>query len=103
MIQQSFLFTLHLLKIHGGEWQSSLFYEDSFLRAFPMVLQEVQPVGDYYSPENVLRSCYSLRCLDSFAGFLGLAEIERDPAKRFTDDFRLRKLALLDHVVQFHF
>ncbi|MFZ2445169.1 MAG: hypothetical protein WAW37_02320 [Syntrophobacteraceae bacterium] len=101
-IQQSFLFSLYLLKRHGTEWQSSRFYEDWFLRAFPAVLQEVLPVGDYFSPEQVLRRCYSSRCLDSFAGFLGLVEIQRDSGKRFSEDFRLRKLPLLDHVVQFH-
>jgi hypothetical protein len=102
LIQQSFLFTLYLFKKHGTEWQTSRFYEDWFLRALPAVLQEVSPFGDYYSPEQILRSCYSLRCLESFAVFMGLAEIQRDSAKRYDGDFRLRKLPLLDHVVQFH-
>ncbi len=101
LIQQSFPFTLCLLKRHGGDWQSSRFYEDWFLRAFPAVSQEISPVGEYYSAEQVLRSCYSLRCLDSFAGFLGLVEIQREADKRY-GDFRLKKLPLLDHVVQFH-
>ncbi len=102
LIQQSFLFSLYLLEKHGTEWQSSRFYEDLFLRAFPAVLQEVSPIGEYFSPEQTVRSCYSQRCLDSFAGFLGLVEIQRDSAKRYDGDFRLRKLPLLDHVVQFH-
>ena len=102
MVQQSFLFTLHLLNEYGAEWHSSLFYEDSFLKAFPMVLREVAPISDYYPPEKSLRGCYSVRCLERFAGFMGLAEIERDPAKSFLEDFSLRKLSLLDHVVQFH-
>ena len=102
LIQQSFLFTLYLLKRHGTEWQTGRFYEDWFLRAFPAVLQEISPVGEYFSPEQILRSCYSPRCLDSFAGFFGLAEIQRDSAERYNGDFRLRKLPLLDNVVQFH-
>ncbi len=102
LIQQSFLFSLYLLKRHGTEWQSSRFYEDWFLRAFPAVLQEVLPIGEYFAPEQVLRSCYSSRCIDSFAGFLGLVEIQRDSGKRYNEDFRLRKLPLLDRVVQFH-
>ncbi|MGC8492389.1 MAG: SEC-C domain-containing protein [Syntrophobacteraceae bacterium] len=101
LIQQSFLFSLYLLKRHGTEWQSNRYYEDWFLRAFPSVLQEVSPVGEYFSPEKILRSCYSLRCLDSFAGFLGLVEIQRDSDKRY-GDFRLKRLPLLDHVVRFH-
>jgi hypothetical protein len=101
MLQQSFLFTLHLLNSYGAEWRSNVFYEDCFLRAFPMLLQEVGPIGGIYSPEKVLRSCYSLRCLENFAEFLGLVEIERDPVDRYADEFRLRKLPLLDHVVKF--
>jgi len=102
LIQQSFLFSLYLIKKHGTEWQTSRFYQDCFLRAFPTVLQKVTPAGEYYSPEDILRSCYSLRCLQRFAGFLGLAEIQLDSDKRYTDGFCLRKLPLFDHVVQFH-
>ena len=102
LIQKSFLFTLYLLKKHGTEWQTSRFYDDWFLRAFPAVLQEVSPLGDYYSQEQILRNCYSPRCLESFAAFLGLAEIQRDSDKTYNGDFRLRRLPFLDHVVQFH-
>ncbi len=102
LIQQSFLFTLYLLKRHGGDWQSSGFYEDWFLRAFPAVSQEVSPVGEYYSAEQRLRRFYSLRCLDSFARFLGLVEIQQPEAAKAHGDFLLKKLPLFDHVVQFH-
>lgn len=102
MVQHSFLFTLHLLSKYGAEWRSSRFYEDMFLQAFPMVLKEVPPMGEYFSPEKSLRSCYSWRSLERFARFMGLVEIEHDPANRYTADFRLRKLPLLDYVVQFH-
>jgi hypothetical protein len=102
MVQHSFLFTLHLLSKYGAEWRSNHFYEDNFLKAFPMVLRAVPPTPEYYSPEKSLRNCYSWRSLERFARFMGLVEIERDPVDRYADDFRLRKLPLLDHVVQFH-
>ena len=102
MIQQSFLFTLHLLHRYGSTWRSSTFYEDCFVRAFRSLLHEVQPLGEYFSPEKVLRSCYSLRCLENFAEFMGMAEIERDPADRYADAFQIRKLPLLEHTVVFH-
>jgi hypothetical protein len=100
IIQQSFLFTLYLLQTYGNEWRPGAFYSDIFLRAFPMVLAEVRP-RSYEPPEDEAGRCYSLRSLERFAEFHGLVEIERDPSKRFTADFRLRKLPLLDHVVQF--
>jgi hypothetical protein len=101
-IQQSFLFTLYLLTRYGVEWRSSIFYEDSFLRAFPNLLQQVEPVGSYYSPEQVARLSYSARCLERFARFFGLVEIDRGGNDRYSEEFRLRKLPLLDQVVQFH-
>lgn len=100
-IQQSFLFSLYLLARYGGEWRSSIFYEDAFLLAFPTLLSQVQPVGSYFSPEKVLRLSYSTRSLDHFAQFFGLVEIERPATDRYSDEFRVRKLPLLEQVVQF--
>jgi len=100
IIQQSFLFTLYLLQRYGNDWRPGAFYSDCFLRAFPMVLAEAgQP--SFMTPEDIVGRCFSLRSLERFAEFLGLAEIERDPSKRFTADFRLRKLSLLDQVIRF--
>lgn len=101
-MQQSFLFSLYLLSKYGGEWQTSTFYEDSFIRAFPNLLPQVQPVGSYYSPEKVVRLSYSARCLERFARFFGLVEIERPGIDRYSEEFKVRKLPLLDQVVQFH-
>lgn len=100
-IQQSFLFSLYLLSRYGGEWQSNAFYEDNFLRAFPSLLPQVQPVASYYSPEQVVRLSYSARCLERFARFFGLVEIERCGNDRYSEEFKVKKLPLLDQVVQF--
>ncbi|MHB8707997.1 MAG: YecA family protein [Desulfuromonadales bacterium] len=102
LVQQSFLFTLFLLKKHGIEWRSSEYYADAFLRAFPTLVQEVPSEIMYLTPERMVSGCYSLRALDRFAEFLGLAEIERDPVNRYAREFRLRKLPLLEQVVRFH-
>ena len=101
-IQHSFLFSLYLLKRYGNDWQTNIFYEDCFLRAFPNLLPHVQPIGSYYSPEKVLRSSYSVRFLERFARFMGLAETERPGNDRYSEEFKMRKLPLLGHVVQFH-
>lgn len=101
-IQQSFLFSLYLLTRYGGEWRTSTFYEDNFLRAFPNLLPQVQSVGSYYSPEKVVRVSYSALVLERFARFFGLVEIERSETDHYSEEFRVRKLPLLDQVVQFH-
>jgi hypothetical protein len=40
-IQHSFLFTMYLLKLLGDDWKPFFIYENYFLQAFPMVINEV--------------------------------------------------------------
>ncbi len=104
LLQHSFLFTLYLLRKYGAEWRTTAFYQDCFLRTFPTLLLEVKPLEHYYSPEDVLRSCYSMRCLERFACFFGLLEIERDPEDIEQQvEFSLKSLPLLNDIVQFNF
>lgn len=49
-----------------------------------------------------MRTSYSSRCLERFARFLGLVEIERSGNDRYSEELRVRKLPLLDQVVQFY-
>ncbi len=102
LLQQSFLFTLYLLHKHGDDWQTNRFYEDLYIKAFPRLINEVQPPTSYYTPEDCLRLSYSVRCLERFAGFFGLVEIERPERDRYSEDYKVRKLPLLDQVVQFN-
>ncbi len=100
LIQTAFLFTLHLLTRYGGTWRPHEFYEDSFLRAFPMVLDEL-PQHPVFSPEEELRRCYTWRTLVHFVGFFGLATVEPVSDKRFGREYRVRSLPLLHASVQF--
>jgi hypothetical protein len=100
-IQSSFLFTLFLLNLHGGEWLPEVYYEDAFLRAFPGVLSEVAPTP-YFTPEQTVRSCYSHRTLVNFAAFLGLAEVESTTKEPYDRLYRVRKRPLLAEAVRFH-
>jgi len=100
-IQQSFLFSLYLLKLHGDDWKPFFIYEDYFLQAFPMVINEAES-GPYRGAEDVIRSCYSIRTLDRFLYFMGLASIETIPSdKPFSRNYQIRKLPLLEFVVHF--
>ena len=101
-MQHSFLFTLSLLKRYGGEWQSTTFYEDKYLQAFPFLLKQVKPIGDYFPAEKVVRFAYRGRCLEGFARFFGLVESESIGNDPYSEGSRVRKLPLLDQIVQFH-
>jgi hypothetical protein len=100
-LQRSFLFTLYLLNLYGGDWQPKVFYEDAFLRAFPGVLSEVAP-SPYSTPEKTVRSCYTWRVLLNFGAFLGLAEVEPTAEGLLDRQFRVKKCPLLDESVRFH-
>lgn len=76
IIQHSFGFTLHLLREYGDRWQPTAVYEDAFLRAFPMVLEEAEEGGtSLLSPERCVRIAWSSRSLTGFGYLFGLAQL----------------------------
>ena len=95
-----FLFTLFLLTRYGESWRPQNFYEDCFLQAFPMVLDEVESTA-YLTAEDQVRSCYTLRALNRFSGFLGLATMEPVSADRVVRKYRVQSLPLLREIVHF--
>lgn len=99
LVQQSFLFTLHLLVRHGETERSQVFYEDAFIRAFPVVLNEIEP-SPYSSAEDTLRACYTRRAMMQFAAFFGFAKIEI-VGTPFDRKYLVTKLSLLDAAVRF--
>lgn len=100
-IQRAWLFTLYLLVRHGDDWRPQAFYEDAFLRAFPQALGELKP-NPVFPPEQEIRSCYTLRTLVRFVGFLGLATVEPVATdKPYLSKYRVIKLPLLDEAVRF--
>lgn len=101
LVQSFFAYTLYLLVRYGNEWRENTFYEDAFLRAFPLLVDAVEPTT-YETRESIVRGMYSLRCFKRFAEFLGLIEIERDSDDQYGRVFKLRKTPLLGDVARFH-
>lgn len=99
-IQQAFLFTLYLLIRYGDTWRAQAFYEDAFLRAFPIALDDVPP-SPVFTAEEELRRCYTWRTLVGFVSFLGLAEVEKVSDDILCHDYRVKALPLLSEAVQF--
>ena len=99
-IQTAFLFTLYLLMRCGDTWRPHDFYEDGFLRAFPMVLDEI-PQHQVFTPEEEVRRCYTWRTLVHFVGFFGLATVEPVSDKRLCLEYRVKGLPLLYDTVQY--
>lgn len=100
LMQSTFLFTLYLLARYGDTWQPQEFYEDAFLGAFPMLLDEMPP-NQVFSPEETVRRAYTWRSLVHFVGFLGLATVEPVSEGSLCHDYRMKALPLLGQMVQF--
>lgn len=101
-MQQSFLFTLYLLRQFGADLQFSDIYQDAFLNAFPMLVDEIDPLP-YTTAEEEIRNCYRLRALERFLQFMGLAQLLKKPEEGiFSRTFQIRKLPLMDQVVRFN-
>jgi len=100
IIQKSFLFTLFCLHRFGDEGKSGEFYVDLFLRAFPMVSDELPRNHPYWNPERDAKRCFSLRALERFASFFGLASIQM-PLRHSELPLEIRKEPLLDLWISF--
>lgn len=101
IIQQSFLFTLYMLKLYGEEWQDNTFYEERYIQAFPAILQETYPSANAKAEQEV-SGCYTLRTVERFAGFMGLIKIKSKKSDIiFGAGIAIRKTPLLDKAVVF--
>lgn len=101
LIQDSAVFSLYLLNKFGSEWRPEEFYEDSFLRAFPMIVDEVVP-SQFYEPVKIVRACYTQRCLHGFMRFFGLAEFRSLSKGDIITKFEIRKTPLFHDAVHMH-
>ena len=103
IIRQSFAFSLYLFHRFGDEWKPSSFYADCFIKAFPAILTEAASQLTYTTPEDIVESCYTLRCVKRFASFFGLIDIQHEETGAVRRKLKLKKTDLLDKVVTFHF
>lgn len=101
IIQHSFLFSLRMLFRAGNAVHPNSYYEDAFLRAYPMATREIGE-SPWRSPEDIVRSCYSLRFLQRFAEFFGLVKLESASDDRFRTAYDVTVLPLLRDTVRFH-
>ena len=85
---------------YGDISRSQVFYEDAFLRAFPMLLDEVSP-SKVFSPDETVRRGHTWRALAHFAGFLGLATVEPVSDEFLCHEYLVKALPLLGQIVQF--
>lgn len=103
IVRDSFGFALYLLHRHGAAWRPADIYEDAFLRAFPMALDEAKASTDATGPdpERRVRLAWRSRTLNGFACLFDLAELASEsatPPSPLDDTLYVRATPLLARV-----
>lgn len=94
--QLGFGFSLILLSKYGDMERSDRFYANKYFKAFPAMLENVQPT--YSTVQDYCFNCYCLRTFERFLYHFGLVEIKK--GKRFNgEETYVKKTPLFDKLV----
>jgi hypothetical protein len=77
IIQQSFLFSLYILRELARDFIEDTILAGYFIGAFPMVLQEVRQTT-VFDPRKEVTMCFSRRFLQWFCRYFGFVEIREE-------------------------
>ena len=78
ILQHGWAFTAYLLALEGHRPQPATLYADAFRQAFPAVDDELDEAPLFRSRADTWYSLYTLRCLERFADFTGIATVNRE-------------------------
>ena len=95
--QIGFGFTLILLSKYGLDKKPASFYADKYFKAFPMLIEQIEPSYTRTSKEMAF-SCYSIRTFDRFLDYFGLIRIEAKD--RWDMNKFITKTALFDKLIK---
>ena len=94
--QLGFGFSLILLNIYGNTERSERYYAEKYFKAFPMLLETVQPT--YGTVLDYCFNCYCLRTFERFLYHFGLVEIKK--GKRILqEETYIQKTLLFDRLI----
>ncbi|NDV56672.1 hypothetical protein [Bacteroides sp. 519] len=94
--QLGFGFSLILLSIYGNTERSERYYAEKYFKAFPMLLETVQPT--YGTVLDYCFNCYCLRTFERFLYHFGLVEIKK--GKRILqEETYIQKTLLFDRLI----
>lgn len=100
IVQRSFAFTCYLLHRYGDVERDQAFYEEAFVDAFPLTLDEVEPTP-YSSVETTVRGCYALRMLERFGALFGLVNMRATREDIVNRAYQVSATPLLHAAVKF--
>jgi hypothetical protein len=98
IIQQSVIFSCYLLHNKAGTFIHTDELGVCFIRAYPMVLDELEGYPAIDSPEQTVRDVFTLRYVERFCEYFGLVEIRRKPKKRYQQDRFVKTTSLFKNL-----
>lgn len=99
-IQQSWMFSLWLLHCYGNEEHELQFYNDKYVRAFPVLLEQVED-APYRSGIDTVKNTYGFRTFLRFLALFGLVEcIEQDSTDIFSE-YSIKATPVFSRLVTF--
>lgn len=96
IIQQSVFFSCYLLHKKAGTFVHMDKLGEYFIRAYPMVLDELEEYPVIESHEQTMRDVISLRFVQRFCEYFGLVEIRRKSKKRYRPDMSVKTSSLFE-------
>lgn len=95
IIQHSFLFSFIILKRFASDFISADEIAACFIRAFPMVLNEIEP-DTHRNSTQILSRMISLRLLERFCEHFGLVELHRENKYSWPSDGPVKTTKFFD-------
>lgn len=92
--QLGYGFSLILLSKYGAEERLESFYAERYFKAFPQLLQSIQP-SSYSTPLEYATRCYAVRTFERFLDYFGWITIEHR-GRGFDRKTYISKTALMD-------
>jgi hypothetical protein len=89
-------FSLILLSKYGNEKQLDSFYAEKYFRAYPQLLEGVEPT--FGTLESYAAACYALRTFEKFMRFFGLISTAEE-GRGFDSITYVTKTALFDKLI----
>lgn len=99
IIQGGVVFSLYLLHRKGRQFIAASELGDSFIRSFPAVIGEAEESAPLLRVEDI-RRCFSLRFLERFCEYFGLADIRREKTGSYKLELFVKKSAFYDQYIK---
>lgn len=102
IVQGAFVFSLYLIHRMASEFVDADEIADSFVRAFPLSLDEAKHGGPYFAqdPLRTVKNCFKLRFLERFCEYFGLVNIRREKRNVYDAKMQIKKSDFFDSFIQ---